>query len=383
MAKHLFRVGQRVRHEEFGEGTVTEAFNLAVVTVKFDAGKTRHFSTRQSKLEKLDDGPPPPPLPSLEEWLTTFVLEPEDFQHDREGLWEPFGQLAAVRQELPAMPRESLDQSVYSEQREPFFEIPAGWPTGYYRTWPLRVKGLSFPVIQTPELPGVLFPFLFPFYQYGTQLTLTLEKVQVRRNGIEAVIKARTGGPAIGFYDTQFLSNRGFYMAGHDYDFIVTAIALQTLGLAAGSREDVFPCLVPVPNRYPRQIQSACPEGLPRDEGWCSMASPWSTDIWGVMGTIRTVRPEEMLGCPGWLVTMHAASQDRFPDLPEDLSLATLITERVWHASRPPAAGDSLLVVAWLQGWLAAPRGRPFPGCSRRLVYSEEEDGTLEAGGQP
>ena len=104
-------------------------------------------------------------------------------------------------------------------------EIPAEWAKGAHLCWPYPNRGLTV-TLRIGEKDNEVTN-LYPFFSYGTQISIDLQKVFVWASGVEAQIEGCWNESIVTFFDIAFLNNRSWYEAGKRLDFILSGIAYR------------------------------------------------------------------------------------------------------------------------------------------------------------
>jgi hypothetical protein len=355
-----FQIGERIKHHDHGEGEI-ELVGDGHLGIRFDNGLTALVRISDFGQPSADSETPemsvetePDPRDVLAWPDDTFVSEEPDERHFMGAHWDPFfDEPLDVISRLPEILPKALLQTGYGE-RLPKNDLPAGWVQGFHLAWPARTHGLTASVAVGPDKN--ILSSLFPFFVEGSQQTLTLSRVHVWEDGMEAQIEASWGEAGIAFFDTQFLINRSLYRYGKRYDFILTGIAYE-------ARTPKVNELVTHPD--PDMIAWEKQRGLdiPLEEdgsrivylngmAMLMQVDEWDRDDYRFRGPIKSVRPvEEVLGQSGWMVRVTVL---RFGD--DDADLDILVTRRAWQEDREPTEGEDLEGTLWLQGYLWMPQ---------------------------
>lgn len=283
---------------------------------------------------------------------STFLAEPLDARHFMGSHWDPFfDDVKDVMNQLPEIMPDAVLLAGYGEFYKAPREIPTDWPRGVHLVWPNPDRGLVITIKPGEETHQIIN--IYPLYSRGVQVPLRINRVIVMDGGLEAQIEAQWGQSDITFFDTVFLVNRAWYVAGETYEFILSAIAYSAR-VAADTDMPV--------SLHPDQI--AWEAMLARQRGEAPQEPParmslsgttlllpvpeWDVDDYSFRGPIKSVQPvEDMLGQSGWRVRVTVM---RFGD--QDADLDILVTERVWSGSEPPAVGQEIEGQLWLQGRL-------------------------------
>lgn len=217
-----FKIGERICHPDYGEGTVTFV-GSDYIGVEFD-GK-REALLRIDSFTAASPDVIPEPAPAAEAtslpWPeSTFVFEKPGTRHYMGSHWDPFvDDVTPLLKRLPEIVRQWLMQTGFGgSRRKTPRKIPDDWPRGWHFAWPLRDRGLMLTLRIGKDMNEVVS--LYPFFTLGSQHTVVLNRVTVREGGCEAQITASIGDAEIAFFDTHYLINRDWYESGREYDFL-------------------------------------------------------------------------------------------------------------------------------------------------------------------
>ena len=174
---------------------------------------------------------------------------------------------------------------------------------------------------------------------------------------MEAQIEAVVGDALITFFDCRYGEHRNWYQKESEFGFVLSAVAHE----CNPADEESIPVTI-----RPEIWKSMSSEGEPPKEmslKGASMLLPveeWDYDACRFHAPIQEVEEVEMLGQEAWLVTATVA---RFADVPEgsenpdveeraQFDLPILVTARAWRHNSPPAAGQDIKGIPWMQGFL-------------------------------
>lgn len=271
----------------------------------------------------------------------TFVTDPDDEAPGHGPHLKPFYENPQdAIDAIPHMLDNALMMMAYGDtpMGTPPFPVPDDWTRAHYLSWPSRRLGILMVIQNGPS--GDSMESLFPFAGVGQEHRITLHQVHVWEAGIEAHIDATLGASDISFFDPLFATNKGWYIGGRDYQFILAGIAYccrpaesQTvhIDLPIGTQElgtDQLAALIPM------EIM-----GYDRDE-------------YQFHGPVQEVDEVEMLGQPCWKVRTTVM---RMVDEGRDIDIDIIVPRQVWDGSAPPTVGQNIEGNLWLQGYLWSP----------------------------
>lgn len=355
----MLKIGDLVSHFKFKKGKVLE-INLDKNEILVDFN--RDEPTRLVLTAKLDKLSPEgfrvfndADLARQKHWLkSTFFNESEDKEHYMGSHWEAFTEnKAEIFKRLPVYVECSVIQDGYGTMYPGPMPAPNAWDKCFQMVYPNQSHGLSTVLEITPT--GNLIKSVFPFYSYGSQIDLKIERVDVWQSGVEAQITASWGDASVSFFDTRFIHNRAWYMADNSYDFVLT-------GIAYSSRPaNISPIKITRPPALIARLKELLGEDNAPDESeselhfdGAAMFSPipeWDIDDYKFHAPIKSVKPiDDFLDQKGWLVVatvMRGIGLEQY-----DADLKIVITEHAWQGEKAPQIGQDIEGTLWLQGYL-------------------------------
>ena len=371
---HPFKPGVQVVHPQHGLGVVTHEGDDYIGIHFEEMGeallKLEASGLRLAPLEGVTDLPlVRPPVELVDEpprnWPeSTFAFEvAETDSHSMGSHWSPFyDDPQQIVEQIPHILEQALPQSGYGEAFPALRQQPSEWADGWVMSWPYRNRGVATVIRKGRDVNE--FASIFPFHDSGAQITLTLDRVIVWENGVEAQIEATIGPARVCFYDRSFVINRLHYEAGRPYDFVLTGIAYRAAipeprEITVRQNPEVLAWL----NRNADGEDSAAyqPE-MKLSIGDMAMLMPideWDRDDYHFSGPVNAVETvDDMLGQQAWLVDVTVI-RDLEADEP-DIDITVLITERSWDETEPPTVGQTISGALWLQGrlWSNSPQAK-------------------------
>ena len=295
-----------------------------------------------------------------EEWRRlqneTFTKEPPATKHFYGAHWPPFmaDSIVIIKQFPDIIGKSVLAKGFADDARHaPPYAAPENWPTGFYLAWPKHGRGLLLEI--QPQSDKNTLETFFPYVGVGdsSEHTLTLERVIVCENGLEAQIEATLGGAAIYFYDTLFSRNRGWYIAGKQYQFALAGIAYA----CARAKDEIIktsfnPKMAEALKDIPAWSKAiAAGEMELHTEGMALFVpvKDWDKDEYEFRGTIKAVTPLEMLEQRCWRIRTTVIRDGDNADIDLDI----IVTQKVWGDNIPPSVGEDIKGTLWLQGELS------------------------------
>lgn len=348
-----FYPNDRVVHPEFGFGTILECDENGRLSVRFDRYGTKWLVLKYAQLRRVTAEEEGAVDAASSDWLNTFEFE-ESGNHAFGARWEPFfddaGEFVG---RLPQILPEAKLRQGYGDFYPPSRVCPSHWPKVSYLAWPDIHQGVLL-AIKINEQGASELVSLFPFWESGTEHTVTLDRVVVWPGGAEAQVECVIGDAEVTFFDALYAINRGWYVSGGEYQFVLTGIAYNS----RVAKDEVFDISGEKLGEILRKIEGI--EGGAPDDPEISkihtrgmaMLIPipqWDADDYHFRGPIKAVREIEMLGQPGWLVRatlLRAIGDDR------EFDFDIVITRRVWESAAPPQPGQDIEGAMWLQGYL-------------------------------
>jgi hypothetical protein len=355
-----YQVGDLVQHYQFGVGTVIGFSKFEdgrdVVQVNFERVGKKKLVIEYARLEKISVEYLESKKADLSNWpASTFFYDAGDKVHDIGRHWIPFFEdKAELVNNIPVYYKNGVMGSGFGEFYQSPMTPPTNWREGFQHNSPNHDSGISMVIESKPE-GGNLINF-FPFYAHGSQLTLKLNRVDVWRSGIEAQITASWGDAIVHFFDTRYICNRAWYLAGRDYEFILTGIAYVARPSALG--EVTFK----IPQGVLEQVEKLMvEEDVDKQDltdevsfGEAAMFLPLENgdiDDFQFHARIKQIKPfSDLVGRSGWEV-VATVMRDIGQGI-DDADLKIAITERAWMGKQPPQVGEYIEGRLWLQGYL-------------------------------
>jgi hypothetical protein len=350
--------GDRVIHPKFGMGIVTEDAHAGRVEVIFDQHGKKLLDLRYARLRLVTEEDDAKAHALNLAHVATFHAESPESQHFPGTRWKPFfDDPERPLRDLPEILICGIATGGFSEfeSHKPPFRSPPEWLRAVYFRWPAQPLSLLAALANRNDRAQVAA--LYPYVGGGAEHTISLRKVLVWNGGLEAHIEAEIGGLPITFFDSLHVSNRGWYLAGDHYQFILAGIAYR----CAPAESHVFQAKLPlrVLEIFDAEISSAPAQDSERTveihtEGMAALLPirGWDRDDYHFRGPVRAVKPIEMLEQFGWMlrVTVLRANADG-----SDIDIDVVVTCKVWGLATPPEVGQDVEGSLWLQGQLWYP----------------------------
>ena len=358
--KESLRVGAKIKHFEYGLGTITSVGD-DYIRVKLADGKHGFFRKDDlaSSEPETDTAADKPVLQRT--WPdNTFIWETEDQlkEHSLGSHWRPFYEdsyhITDTLAEL--IPLMSLHQGFGNFYPAPG-KIPQEWPHGAHLCWPNPNCGLVMTILVEKNAGSMAS--LYPQNSAGMEVSIEIKQIFVWHGGLEAQIEGKWGDTEIAFFDTAFLINRGWYAAGETCQFILSGIAYtakpaeinelrvsQPRELTSGLQE----VMAEEKGIEPPTIEELETFNL-EDSALLFPITEWDRDDYWFRGRVCEVSQfDNWLGQSGWKarVTVHRFGKSQ----EKDANLDVFITERSWSGSKPPEVGQDIEGDIWLQGRL-------------------------------
>jgi hypothetical protein len=348
----LFYIGQKVIHPEYG-AAIVRFIGEVRVGLEFPDGQHGLFKKDAFTSEpKKNERPSTEEATSLPWPQSTFVQGSEDDKHYLGAHWQPFVDDAEIiLKKLPEYIASAQMKNAIGLLLKPERALPEEWIQGVTLAWPSSQEGIAITVRVTAERNEIAN--LYPFTQSGSQHLLKVKKVIQWEDGLTAQINVAFGYADLTFFDSNFVANRGWYEAGRSQEFLLTGFAYSA------KPSEIFELPVThCPDDVAWRNQLAEQDGdepLQETESLSlkgmALLIPFCAgdlDEYGFRGEILQVKPfSDYIGQNGWRVRVQVVR-----DVPENLDLDIIITEKVWEGECPPQVGEDIEGILWLQGHL-------------------------------
>jgi len=228
------------------------------------------------------------------------------------------------------------------------------WLDGYITISPKKEQDDYIGVVfgKVPSEDNVQLISMFPCLAYGSEYTLSLEKVFVWSNGHEAQIEVDLGFTTINFYDTNYTLNRKWYLKDNKYTFQIMGIAYRCeprveKEIEVDPKPEVAEALGLSENTKKRTISL---------EGMSSFIpiSDWDRDDYSFSGIIQEIYEVyiNMLNEKVWICSTRVlrSGGDTDDELIYDIDI--LVTSKTWKGNNIPQKGDDIEGSVWMQGKL-------------------------------
>ncbi len=255
-----------------------------------------------------------------------------------------------VIKNIPELVKNSELTKEYVEDNDDIkIEDDAQWKTGYVTISPQDYLNDGIGIIYGLVDENIHLISMFPYFNYGQEYDLSIEKVYVWENGQEAQIEVDFEFTTINFYDTHFNMNRQWYFKNKKYKFQILGIAYR-----CEYRQETE-ITVDTPDKLADALE--LPRGTPRTYSLEGMASfipvtQWDRDDYSFSGLITEVKDIDILfnNEKGWICTTSVLKSGIDDDLEYDIDI--LVTQRIWEENESPKIGDDIEGSLWLQGRL-------------------------------
>lgn len=351
--------GDRVTHKKFGVGVVLNAPQDDAVKIRFDAGQQIKTILADGSVLVQGDDPAywkarDPFQPEKDEWrYSVLEFEDESVEHDFVTLWESIiPDRADLMYRLPQLLEAATVIDGYASILPPPRNAPVEWSQGFAKGPGMSEDGALFTVAFANEQARVVN--VTPYLQHREQLNVTLKRVQVWSNGVNAIGECDIGGISLHFFDNHCVSNRGWYYPDAPYTYLFIALAIECA-----------PGIASVPlnfsddekeNWRAMHAKFAAPPDAPEILQLGGMAAylPYeapSQDYAQFRGRLAEVAAMDIMGVQAWRVSIVFLR-----DLDQnDISMKMVIPSHAWRHDTPPAVGMDIDGILWMQGEMACP----------------------------
>lgn len=201
-----FAIGDPIEHPVHGRGTITFV-GAEYIGIVFDDGRNALLKRERLQSDLLSDrgsseAPHAPTEPAPPWPHNTFFPDDNAGRHAMGSHWQPFAEEAAdilhkLPEWLPEMQRFVAYGDLYRSPRP----NPDDWAQGFSLCWPDGHGGLIVVAKANAEENEIVS--LFPCFERGLEVRLTVVEVTVWEGGLEAQIRAEWGDTVVDFFDAQ------------------------------------------------------------------------------------------------------------------------------------------------------------------------------------
>lgn len=244
--------------------------------------------------------------------------------------------------------------------------LPTGWPKGlsfryarveqaYFNASALAIFNATGPV----ELQAVV-PLL---QRLDVRHNLTIRRVHLWPDQLQAEIEATFGDRELTFYDTSWMSYFHHYAVGRTFGFSLVGLAWSVRKIDPEPIEVIEPGWldavlekgIEMPFEINEQGQRVV---ITETKGMAALLADSDGPCHcSFRGTVKELRPlPDLFGQPAWLavVTVGSAIVNKLHPDADELDLDIVFTRLVWGDGPLPVPGDDLEGRLWLQGSLTA-----------------------------
>lgn len=246
------------------------------------------------------------------------------------------------------MEHSTVAESCYRAKEE--MADDAKWQKGFVLTFPSENldEGIGMILGVVEEEESVQFISMFPHLNYGQKYEFELIKVYVWSSGHEAQLEVDLGFTELIFYDIHYPLNRKYYLSGDKYTFQILGIAYD-----AGYRVEKE---IEVDTSAKLAKALDIEEGTKRKYSLVGMSSfiridSWDRDDYSFSGIIQKVQEIDISisSEKGWICTTRVLVEGSAED-EKKYDMDILVTQKTWHETQTPKAGDDIEGSVWMQG---------------------------------
>lgn len=232
-------------------------------------------------------------------------------------------------------------------------ELPEdeGWQKGHILTSPSENlnEGLGIIVGIIEEEKSLQLISMFPHLDYGQNYELELLKVYVWSNGHEAQLEVDLGFTSLFFYDIYYDLNRKWYLRGNRYMFQILGIAYRARyrvekEINIEMRPELLEAMESISKETVRTISLVGMSSFLGIDGW-------DKDDYSFSGIIQKVQEIDVSisNEKGWICTTRVLVEGS-DENDKIYDMDILVTQKTWHETQAPKAGDDIEGSVWMQG---------------------------------
>lgn len=295
-------------------------------------------------------------------WLESVEQLGVNNTYPTDWIWQPFlfssplARLTAlVKQWLPS---QNLGHGPFNDLLD---KLPADWPKGrsnlYERVEQDYFRASAMAIYKSDGSEG-LTTVIPSLQRLDVRHPLTIRRVYLWPDKLQASVGATYGDLEISFYDTGWMLHFHRYVAGHPMEFSLVGLAHSARACESQIRELIEPSWLQerldsdadFPFEVNSMGQRVVKVGNGRSEGLCStIEGPDTFDFCGKVKQLKAL--PNLFGQPAWLVLVTVErDRESLGNLVGELDLDIVITQCVWGDKPPPALGEDIEGEIWLQG---------------------------------
>ena len=240
-------------------------------------------------------------------------------------------------------------------------QLPQDWPKGNSKLYGRVTQGYfeaSALAVSSASGVGALLA-VNPFLQrLDVRHPLTIERVRIWPDKLQAEVESTCGDLELAFYDTGWMSHFHRYSTGRKLEFSLVGLALSASKIDGESFVLNEPPWLDAVLKNDAEFAHEVNELGQRTVTFHTkgMAAFLAHDTercqYSFRGTVKALNPlPDLFGQPSWLAIVTVGRDIQYPSgVADDFDLDIVVTRLVWGDGPPPLAGDDMEGNVWLQG---------------------------------
>jgi hypothetical protein len=274
------------------------------------------------------------------------------------GLFEPLGygteELVQLLPEIMAKSRLMVGCAANPRFAERVLPLAPDEPSGSLLAWPEKDGGVMLLVIHRDKRN--LLGAIWPFVEDRRIHDISVEKVRISANRLQALIEAEIDGIPVAFIDTKFALDRVFYRIGSRHRYAISGF-LHDWETVDSPPITLRQSEVPYDLRKVFGQETLGPDGnvTVHTKGMASLipATEQPSNWYVVQGPVQSVVSTLLMNARAWKIEITAARHFEEDDV--ELRVPLYVMESRLHGRTLPAPGDDIRATIWLQGHIVEP----------------------------
>lgn len=240
-------------------------------------------------------------------------------------------------------------------------QLPQDWPKGNSKRYGRVAQGyfeasaLAVSNADGTEALQAVNPFL---QRLDVRHPLTIERVRVWPDKLQAEVESTCGELELAFYDTGWMSHFHRYSTGRKLEFSLVGLAHSARKINEESFVLTEPpwldAVLKSDVEFAHEVNEQGQRTVTFHTKGMAALLPHETQRceYAFRGTVKALNPlPDLFGQPSWLAVVTVGRDIQYPSgEADDFDLDIVVTHLVWGDGPPPLVGDDMDGNIWLQG---------------------------------